>query len=46
MRTSTDAKSSRAGNTAVDGLTHQWPESTNYNASIRVVGFLFRFTRP
>ncbi len=30
----------------VDGLTHQWPESINYNASIRVVDFLLRFTRP
>ncbi len=30
----------------VGGLTHQWPESTNYNASIRVVDFLLRFTRP
>jgi polyhydroxybutyrate depolymerase len=31
---------------AVGGLTHQWPESPTYNASIRVVDFLLRFTRP
>lgn len=31
---------------AVGGLAHQWPESPTYNASIRVVDFLLRFTRP
>jgi len=31
---------------AVGGLTHQWPETPTYNASIRVVDFLLRFTRP
>ena len=30
----------------VDNLTHLWPETAGYNASIRVVDFLRRFTRP
>jgi polyhydroxybutyrate depolymerase len=30
----------------VAGLTHEWPESPSYNASVRVIDFLLRFTRP